>query len=245
MPEKESGRLRNRSASPARDGDGRYGFQEAGPRRRTARARSPTPPELRKTRSQRNRGARDDLSKELFPEKVNKSLANGHANGAMELFPNNSSPPKTPRELFPSHKRQEARDLDSEYKRVSDSMSRYTLDGADDHRTYSDSGDRKARDSKPRGDLFSRISGGPNIDKSYGRLHDRPGASNGDGGFAFKGAGRSSDFSILGASKEKPESTLPKELFPMKAGGGGGERRELFDGRVKGRGQRRRAEDLM
>lgn len=86
---------------------------------------------------------------------------------------------------------------------------------------------------------MARISGG----RDDGRLQSRPKSSEGDVGFSFKGAGSGGSFSFKGASKGKAaESGLVKELFSMKAGDGG---RDLFEGRIKGRGnQRRRAEDL-
>ncbi|KAK0924833.1 hypothetical protein LTR91_008134 [Friedmanniomyces endolithicus] len=224
FPDRLSGRLRNRSASPARDGDGRFGFGEEQPARRTARPRSRTPPERR--RNATNGGARDDLRKELFPDKkpaAPSALTNGHSNGTVELFPNHGSPPKTPRELFPNHKRHDARDIDREYRQVEEAVD-----------------SRKQRDGKPNGDLMSRISGG----RDDGRLLSRrPKSSEGDAGFSFKGAGSGGSFSFKDASKGKaPEGALVKELFPMKAGDGG---RDLFEGRIKGHGnQRRRAEDL-
>ncbi|KAK0260878.1 hypothetical protein B0A54_01312 [Friedmanniomyces endolithicus] len=240
FPDRASGRLRNRSASPARDGDGRFGFGEEQPARRTARPRSQTPPERR--RNATNGGARDDLRKELFPDKkpaAPSALTNGHSNGAVELFPNHGSPPKTPRELFPNHKRHDARDFDREYRQVEQAVGRYSLDGADERGTHRRADNRKQHDSQPRGDLMARISGG----RDDGRLQSRPKSSEGDVGFSFKGAGSGGSFCFKGASKGKAaESGLVKELFPMKAGDGGG---DLFEGRIKGRGnQRRRAEDL-
>lgn len=84
-------RLRDRSASPPGDGDGRLGFEDDQPVRRTARQRSTTPPHLRHT-LEREYG-RSNTGKELFP--------NGHAEGTngatKELFPM-----KSPRELFPN-----------------------------------------------------------------------------------------------------------------------------------------------
>ncbi|TKA45997.1 hypothetical protein B0A55_13416 [Friedmanniomyces simplex] len=244
FPARANVRLRDRSASPGRDGDGRFGFREEQPRRSTARPRSPTPPERR--RDVNNRNARDNLRKELFPDKkpaASSALTNGHTNGAVELFPNHSSPPKTPRELFPNHKRHDARDIDREYRSVAEAVGRYSLDGVDERDTYDRTDDRSQRDSKPRGDLMSGISGGTDGKSSYGRLHDRPRSSGTDAGFSFKGADRGESFTFKGASREKAsESTLVKELFPMKAGGGG---KDLFEGKIKGRGnQRRRAEDL-
>ncbi|KAK4575136.1 hypothetical protein LTR86_000988 [Recurvomyces mirabilis] len=240
FPDKASGRLRNRSASPERDGDGRYGFDDNQPQRQPARPRSRTPPR----RARDNREARELMTKELFPDKKPTIGMNGHGGAAMDLFPTHSSPPKTPRELFPSHKRQEARDIDNEYRRVETDLGRYSFDGIDERDTYSisDKGPRR----QEKGDLFSRISGGPVIDKSYGRLDDRS-----DSDFSFKGAGRKDNgYSILGASGEtKKQSSLPKELFPLKAGHGASGKdlfagKDLFDGKIKGRGSRRRAEDF-
>jgi len=263
MPGKEDGRLRNRSASPMRDGDGRFGFSDNQPRRRTARPRSPTPPRIRAGRD--NRAARDNIRKELFPEKKatnGTAFMNGHTNGnTIELFPNLSSPPKAPRELL--HRRQDAHDLDREYSQkhrdvveVTKNFGRCNFDGADEYQdayAYSDRPPRRSRkeNEQPR-DLFSRIDGGATakMDSSYGRLRDRPRSSRGDdeAGFSFKGAGNggSGGFSILGASRDRAENPLVKELFPLKAGGGGsGGKKDLFDGRIKGRGsQRDRAEDL-
>ncbi|KAK5133979.1 hypothetical protein LTR08_007099 [Meristemomyces frigidus] len=264
--DRANGRLRNRSASPARDGgDGRFGFADEQPRRRTARPRSPTPPRLRVGRD--NRSARDNLRKELFPDrKIGKTaFANGHENGtSKDLFPNHSSPPKALRELLPSHRRHDARDLDRETREVGEAIGNYSLDGADERLgAYSradrrrDSSHRRADDAKPR-DLFSRIKGtAPVVESGYGRLHDRPKSARAEvaeeAGFNFKGkAGRGVqeggevEYSFFGASRERVENPLVKELFPMKAGGGGGAGgKDLFDGRIKGRGsQRRRAEDL-
>ncbi|TKA48430.1 hypothetical protein B0A54_00565 [Friedmanniomyces endolithicus] len=240
FPDKSSGRLRNRSASPARDGDGRFGFGEEQPARRTARPRSRTPPERR--RNATNGCARDDLRKELFPGRkpaAPSALTNGHSNGAVELFPNHGSPPKIPRELFPNHKRHDARDIDREYRQVEAAVGRYSLDGADERGAHDRADNRTQRDGKPNGDLMSRISGG----RDDGRLLSRPKSSSEDAGFSFKGAGSGDSFSFKGASKgNAAEGALVKELFPMKAGDGG---RDLFEGRIKGRGnQRRRAEDL-
>lgn len=236
---KQNGRLRNRSASPIRDGDGRYGFDDDQPQRRTARARSQTPPHLRKARA--NYAARDERRKELFPEKKNVT-GTAHTNGTTDLFPNHSPPPKTAMELFPDkrqHRRKDAKDIDA--AEVTEAFGKYTLDGTyeAEQPTYVRSGRQPAH---TRGDLFSRISGGPKVESTYGRLHDRP-TSGEEGQFSFKGAGRKEEggFSILGASREQAKNPLVKELFPMKSGGSG---KDLFDGKIKGRGSRRRAEDL-
>ena len=175
---KQSERLRDRSASPGREGDGRYGFTEEQPRRRTARPRSATPPAIRQSRD--NRAALQKARKELFPDRPTSSaFSNGHTNNR----------PSTPtRELFPdklgtpNHRRQDGRDLPLED--VVHVMGQYQIDGAADddvvHRTYSvhagaqpsnsSRGDRKNGGGKG-GDLFDRVKGGPK--KESGRLsHD-------------------------------------------------------------------------
>lgn len=250
---KQRGRLRDRSASPSRDEDGRFGFDEVQPPRRTARPRSHTPPGTRAAKN--NRGARDHLRKELFPDKRSSSaFATDQSNGAAkDLFAHRPASSGLSRELFPDrvngavHRRQSAKNLTP--NEVADAIGRYTFDGASEHRTYIGSGSRPVDDERNANgggrDLFSRISGGPKIESTYGRLHDRPAVSDTDAGFSIKGAGRGDDagFSILGASRERVQNPLVKELFPMKSKNGGD--KDLFDGRIKGRGaQRRRAEDL-
>ena len=248
---KQNGRLRNRSASPGREGDGRYGFHDDQPRRPTARPRSRTPPAIRAGND--NRGARDNLRKELFPERKSSSaLTNGHSSSnSRELFPTRPSSSASSKELFPDkingavHRRQKAKDLHPD--EIADAIGKYNLDGTNERGAYNSSGRRPENSERSaRGesrDLFSRINGGPKVESSYGRLHERPPTNSGETGFSIKGAGRFNDtagFSILGASKERAENPLVKELFPTKAGG-----KDLFDGRIKGRGvQRRRAEDL-
>ncbi|KAL1586706.1 hypothetical protein WHR41_04482 [Cladosporium halotolerans] len=238
---RDNGRLRSdrnryRSASPDRDGDGRYGFSEEQPYRRTARQRSATPPRLR--RSRENQEARLARSNELFPDRGTTSAlkSNGQApqprkptNGnTADLFPDRTT--NGSKELFPDkaqHRRQEARDI-----------------GLDEVATAIGPG-RAGRNSNdaPKGgrDLFSRVSGGPN---NNGRLR----SNDQDQGFSFKGAGNAEPgFSILGASTNRERGAkLAKELFPHRAPGAaapnGG--KELFDGRIKGRA-RKRAEDFL
>lgn len=172
---KDQGRLRDRSASPATDGDGKYGFEE-NTYRRTARRRSVSP---------QRRGGK---GQELFPEKSSSTTKS--SNGVKELFPSRGPD-------HPNH--------------VADIMGKSSLADRIEHPS-----------SIQKRDLFSRISGGP------GRLNSDDGDLEG--------------FSILGASKDRTENPLAKELFPMKMKNNG---QDLFDGRVKGRAsQRRRAEDL-
>ncbi|KAI6836010.1 hypothetical protein KC340_g5083 [Hortaea werneckii] len=281
---RDNRRLRDRSASPMRDGDGRFGFAEEQPRRPTPRARSPTPPRARSSRD--NHSARDNMRKELFADRSTAASGtaltqgNGHGPKA-DSFPEYSSPSRS-RELFPNHKRQAAHDLDMDYSnrqvnQVTERMGRYSLGNnafggtinyynpaqytydfrsTDNQRSRSNN-DRHRQERKPK-DLFERIGNGkPMGESNYGRLQTGPSMSSSqpedDGpGFNFKGAGKNADsggFIFKGASsKEKTENPLVKELFPLNnrsgAGGGSGGK-DLFDGRIKGRGsQRRRAEDL-
>ena len=248
---RQNGRLRNRSASPSRDEDGRYGFADDQPYRQTARARSRTPPNVRNGGD--NRRARNDLSKELFPERQSSAAltnGNGHSNSMDDLRPSSSA---SNRELFPNrlpsptHRRQAAKHIDAD--EVAKAIGRCSMDEqiGGDAFTYTSSGRRPdTRDQSENGvgrDLFARIEGGP--ESSFGRLNGTGSGSGGGGGsgggFSFKGAGNAG-FSILGASNQRAQSPLVKELFPLKAGGTNG-RRELFDGRVKGRAGRARAED--
>ena len=233
---KQQARLRNRSASPIREGDGRYGFEDNHPYRRTARRRSPSPGLQRRA----NRGARDDLRVELFPRKKSTSaLTNGH---------DDASAPRVGKELFPdkvNHKRHDAKDLHPD--EVAVAIGQYNFDGQNERGTWNRSsrGRENIRQAAEPRDLFSRIDGGPGmkVDRSQGRLTDEPASD----GFSIKGAGERG-FSILGASKDKPENPLVKELFQRKTNTSDMDRnrgKDLFDGRIKGRGsQRKMAEDL-
>ena len=223
-----SDHIRDRSASPDRDGDGRYGFSEEQPYRRTARHRSATPPRLRLNRE--NQDARIERSKELFPDRGG-TTSSLKANGRAPEAPRRNPPPPTngnetdlfpdrttngSRELFPDkaqHRRQEARDINVD--EVATAIGQYNLDGAyefDD--TYAYPGPSRAG-RKPKStdapnnagrDLFARVSGGPNSssNNSNGRLRENDQSSSRDQGFSFKGAGAGKaepGFSILGASE--------------------------------------------
>ncbi|KAL1304834.1 hypothetical protein AAFC00_003761 [Neodothiora populina] len=135
------GRLRDRSASPVRDGDGRFGFDEDQPMRRTARRRSNDPP-ARQRDLIADRGG-NTAPKELFPAKASKSSAlegslPANNGSTVESVPELVSPPKRNRELFPNktshsnHRRSDA--LDSE------------------------------ETNRARRSLADRITGGPNAD---------------------------------------------------------------------------------
>jgi len=264
-----SDHIRDRSASPDRDGDGRYGFSEEQPYRRTARQRSTTPPRLRRNRE--NQDARIERSKELFPDRGTASSlkANGRApdprkpnSNEIDLFPDRTTNGRT--ELFPDkaqHRRQEAREINVD--EVATAIGQYNIDGTCEIDTYTYPGPSRAgrkpktADTNAGRDLFARVTGGPQSGSSNGRL--RADDQSKDQGFSFKGAGKAEPgFSILGASEgnngtignRERGANLAKELFPHRAGGSGNGRpdapnggRDLFDGRIKGRA-RKRAEDL-
>jgi hypothetical protein len=105
---KETGRLRDRSASPVRDGDGRYGFDQEQPARRTARRRTISPAPRKKDLIPAARASAGPI--ELLPAK-NTSKTFG-----LDAPPTSTSPPKRNRELFPNksarsnHRRSDALD---------------------------------------------------------------------------------------------------------------------------------------
>lgn len=228
LPSKSDGRLRDRSASPLRDGDGRYGFDEdeTAALRRTRR-RSYSPPTNRGTPGNNGKElfpSRGSMTKELFPNSTSKStLLSSSAsspnpstasNSTKELFPGKTGHThgKRSRELFPhktahsNHRRQDAYDA----------------------RDFTE-----VAFIQPRS-LEERITGGPNSNgHSNGRLNGD------DQGFNVRGSADAGGFSIRGAADVK-------ELFPMKTGAGGSNAgKELFSEKIKGRGgPRRKAEDM-
>lgn len=220
---KLSGRLRNRSASPIRDGDGRYGFSDDQPYRQTARRRSP----IRARSHQENYAAREDLKTELFPSrKKSSALTNG--NGAIELFPGRAlSPIRRDDDLFPeklNHKRHDAKDIHP--NEVASAIGKFDISLPKECVSNNDSGRRPA----PGRDLFSRID----ANSATGRLNERPVSAD---DFSFKGASRKEDqgVSFLGASKDR------MELFPKGRSSGG--TRDLFED--KARSRRRGAEHFI
>lgn len=132
---KSNGRLRDRSRSPYRDGDGRYGFDDEQPQRKTARRRSRTPPQRRR---QPDRDVAN-VPKELFPSRAPQSTETllSASNKGIELVPNHAS--KRSRELFPN------RTPHSNHRRS---------DALDNHETA-------GIISSPSRSLADRITGGP------------------------------------------------------------------------------------
>lgn len=259
---RSAGRLRDRSASPLRDGDGRYGFgsdPDDSAVRRKIRQRSLTPPRLRNSQpgnihSVNNSGkelfARPHRSgalapspaftKELFPGRAGQS----RAPLPRELFPGRAAQPRAspPKELFPNKKAGHRRS-----GAIDESPDRYV----------------NTRDTTRPRSLADRISGG----SMYGRLLSDSGADTEDlnirgaaplnirgaapisirgaAPISIKGAGQQrGEFSIRGAAQNSAQDdpTPPvKELFPIRAGGNVG--KELFAEKLKGRGGPRRAAD--
>lgn len=85
--DRDEGRLRGRSASPPRDGDGRYGFgtddDDTSAIRRKIRQRSQTPPRLR------SNGYNSNAGKDLFSNSVARDrVLDTRRNAGKELFPN-------------------------------------------------------------------------------------------------------------------------------------------------------------
>lgn len=272
---RDNGRLRNnnsrdRSASPDRDGDGRYGFSEEQPYRRTARQRSATPPRLRRNRE--NQDARLERSKELFPARGTTSAlkSNGHApeprrpsrSNTTDLFLDRTT--NGSKELFPDkaqHRRHDARDIAID--EVATAIGQYNLDGTFETIAYtytilgSGRAGQKSKHNENAGrDLFARVTGGPQSSSSSNNGRLRNGNASDltqDQGFSFKGAGKEEPgISFLGASTNTDDrrergANLARELFPHRTGSGTGAPnggKDLFDGRIKGRA-RKRAEDFL
>jgi hypothetical protein len=216
-------RVRNRSASPGRHG----GY---------SRLRSSSP--LRK-----------NAGKELFSRpsnKATKELFPAVINTGKELFPTGTSHGKdlltNSATTFPSPGASLSTHIDYPSQPTSMANKRSSMGG------HKRSG---AVDNSSRS-LADRITGGSgggngsgNVDNSSRSLADRiTGRSNSD--LRIRGAAeRAGEFNIKGAAS----GTSVKELFPLKAGGGGSNNlnagKELFGEKIKGRGgPRRKAEDM-
>lgn len=229
--DRSTGRLRDRSASPLRDGDGRFGFgsdTDDSAVRRKIRQRSLTPPRHRNQQPS-NINAINNSGKELFARTDRAAPLAPSPSFTKELFPDRVSSSK---ELFPN-------------KKASHHRRSLAID---------ESPDRYANDTRPRS-LADRITGGP----SFGRLRSSSAADGselnirgaapvnirGAAPISIKGSAqnRGGDFSIRGAAQSSSDgrSAPVKELFPLKAGGNMG--KELFAEKLQGRGGPRRAAD--
>ncbi|KAL3439076.1 hypothetical protein BDV09DRAFT_191297 [Aspergillus tetrazonus] len=206
-----SGRLRNRSASPGRDTlmqEGGY-VDERQESRRRFRERSPPP-------RRRNEG------KELF------GSSNGDAK-SRELFPNKTANTYLKKELFPSkvsnHRRSDAIDAAGE---AADLFSKRTsiplVDGPHEH---TESNDRRNRNVE----LFPSGT----LEREPVNIRGAAGAGQ-DQGFAIRGAAESG-ISIKGRGSASVRELFPskynnnagKELFSDKIEGRGGPRRKAED----------------
>lgn len=219
---RRDGRLRDRSASPTRGGDGRYGFSDEQPYRQTARHR--TPPPARKRSLHDNRSASKAIRADLFASRNSGSVpTNGNGKKApIELFPSRAS-----NDLFPdmvNKKRQEIEGLrpsditsaigKCELNQAPDSASTYLIEQS------ARPGPRYTADGNG-GDLIARSS------SNHGRLTD----DYDDGtSFSIKGAGSGAangDFSILGASSGRSRGDASrggKDLFEGNRSGRSGQR---------------------
>ncbi|CAK4027853.1 hypothetical protein AC578_7159 [Lecanosticta acicola] len=224
---REQGRLRNRSASPRREGAGYYGFSDDQPYRQTA-PRQRTPP-LRAHTTRNNRELGRSMKADLFAgKKVGTALTNGDVNGSgapRELFPKSK-----PKDLFEdkmnNHYRSDAKDLHPD--EVATAIGKFDFSNIQDANTYKESGRRP--ENAPR-DLFARTEGGPklSINSGSGRLNERPASAGNAEGFSILGAGQKQEpisFKIKGMGKVN----LPKEdLFAHKMSRKGGQRRLAED----------------
>lgn len=209
------GRLRNRSASPLGEGDGRLGFggdneDDDYYRARRSRQRSRSPnhfPSRKNVGKELFPSSSSNTAKELFPAKeINLSSAS-----SLDLFPDKAL--RTPgmrssMELFPN-------------KRGSFSNHRRS-DAVDASRSFQNSTPPPPPSERS---LAERISGRPSTAPTDG-ISVRGVAENG--------------ISIRGMGEPSPSV---RELFPLKAGNNLG--KELFGEKIKGRGgPRRKAEDM-
>lgn len=216
---RRDGRLRDRSASPTREGDGRYGFSDDQPYRATARHRTPPPRE--RVRPD-NRSASKAIKADLFANrKPASALQNGNGGGAakapVELFPNRAA-----NDLFPD-KLKEKREKEKKELRAADitsGLGKCTLNEANDT-TITYQNDDSAR-QRPR--YTSDRNGGDLIKNSssqHGRLTDEYGEGT---TFSIKGAGSggaNSDFTILGASSKGETRGGGRDLFDNRSGRSG------------------------
>lgn len=231
---RSDGRLkdRSRSRSPAREGDGRFGFSDDQPYRQTARRRSPPPP--RRRLSNVNRLALEKKKAELFPGKKSSAALeiNGRDRSSIDLFPQKSFPGKHP------HVDPNSIDLCDDM--LCDDMATsasavkiFEIIPRTAQNTYNSQPGRRTDpprslterigSSKPR-DLFAKND----ISLSAGRLNAESSA-----GFSIKGAGGAKNepvasFGFLGASKERKVDLFANKI----AVGGGG---DLFPEKVRSR----------
>lgn len=220
MTGRKTGRLRDRSASPLRDGDGRFGFSDDQPRRQAARQRTPPPLPRRRSRDA-NENFRKSMRNDLFADKrTSTALTNGSSGNSTELFPALASKNK---ELFPSK-------VGHRYEDVDDRRSDETTEAFSNFNFRNQAATRTAenhrkRDGPQQPDLMARITGGPGmaLKASHGRLNNDE-----SNGFSFKGAGEG--FSIRGASRDV---STPRP---------GGD--DLFANKKKARDAKRWQEDL-
>ncbi|MCJ1403566.1 hypothetical protein MMC11_006789 [Xylographa trunciseda] len=210
-------RSRDRSASPDRDGGNRRVRRRTPPPRYEMKDPNPFPQENR--------------TKELFPAKalpVDIGLQIRGISNSKELFPNKKAAANLKKELFPLkagisiHRRSDA------------------FDAADE-----------TADLFANGMTVPFVDGAVDRPPSHGRLRPTdpdPVAEDLEnlerGGFSIRGASKQVDkgFSIRGSANGASSSGAVRELFPVKAGNAG---KELFAGRLQGRGgMRNKAEDM-
>ena len=194
MMRRSEGRIRDRSASPLGDGDGRFGFAEKTVAR-ASRLRSFSPPS--------QRGRQGNAGIELFPAATTP---------VKELFPNKASPPRSAKELFP-HKTDRSNHRRTDAFDAADNTSDIISPGSHRKSTSRDFPDHGSHRSSTSRDLADRITSGP-----FARRDEDESP-----GFTVRGSARANagDFSIRGAALENGGAV--KELFPLKNGNAGKE----------------------
>ncbi|KAI9776918.1 MAG: hypothetical protein M1839_009160 [Geoglossum umbratile] len=244
FPERVSrvSRLRDRSASPARDPDGDENMgdiSDTAAIRRRHRQRSP-PPDYAPRDALRGPRAQNGI-KELFPDKLNGNNSDTGGGTKIELFPARLKGASLHRRSAAFDAADETADL------FAGRMTVPFVDGAGDDRPRSHSlADRISRNAlaPPARNrrLEDRISFPAAAISTSAIADDDDNETSMSSGFNIRGAaakvqGLNQGFSIRGAASAK-------ELFPEKFGGSG-KTKELFPEKLDGRGgRRRRAEDM-
>lgn len=229
ITKKNNGRLRDRSASPDHDADGRLGFEENSTSRR-ARRRSSTPPGSRPSRGPTLK-SQDNQGKELFASHASAAKQSPSLDTSQkELFPNRSSPLKRGKELFPNktnlsnHRRTAAFDAANEPADLfSTSASVASSTGS----------------SKPRPPtLAGRITRDGESEPGVSDMGEHP------SGFTVRGTAEKPlpGYSIRGAATGSEPAASRGAVTLDRSDNQG---KELFAGRVHGRGgPRRKAQDM-
>lgn len=202
----DANRLNGRRRSPNRDGDGRFGFSDVQPARRTARARSRSRSPTMTTRPDRDMPS--NAGKELFP-------SGGSA--GRELFTDHSQVKKSSgsrKDLFPDY------DVARKKSRLEDStsggiLSRRTFDNDDEDEVIDSGISIKGNASTWEEDISIKGRGGISIKGSAAR----------DDISILDAARKNKVKELFPDYDRKTRENSGKELFPAANGGGRAPRR--------------------